>query len=70
MTKMNTTTYLLPLAGLAVLNGCAHPAKKAEQRKPLNIVYIMTDDHSYQTMSCYDNRYIIRLTLTGSLKRE
>lgn len=58
MTKMNTTTYLLPLAGLAVLNGCAHPAKKAEQRKPLNIVYIMTDDHSYQTMSCYDNRYI------------
>lgn len=28
------------------------------QDKPLNIVYIMTDDHSQQTISCYDNRYI------------
>ncbi|MDP3451630.1 MAG: sulfatase [Bacteroidales bacterium] len=26
--------------------------------KPLNIVYIMSDDHSYQTISCYDNRFI------------
>ena len=26
--------------------------------KPYNIVYIMTDDHTAQMMSCYDNRYI------------
>lgn len=26
--------------------------------KRYNIVYIMTDDHSYQTISCYDDRYI------------
>lgn len=32
--------------------------KKAEQKKPLNIVYIMTDDHTQQMMSCYDQRYI------------
>ncbi|WP_300853309.1 sulfatase-like hydrolase/transferase, partial [uncultured Rikenella sp.] len=25
--------------------------------KPLNIIYIMTDDHSFQTISCYDGRY-------------
>lgn len=57
---MNKTTYLLPLVGLAALNADAQSAKnkKTEQRKPLNIVYIMTDDHSYQTMSCYDNRFI------------
>ncbi|MEG1634813.1 MAG: sulfatase [Rikenellaceae bacterium] len=29
----------------------------AQNSKPLNIVYIMTDDHSYQTISCYDGRY-------------
>lgn len=48
-------SYLLPVAGLVTLNGCTQ--KKAPERKPLNIVYIMTDDHSYQTMSCYDKRY-------------
>lgn len=30
----------------------------AQQNKPLNVVYIMSDDHSYQTISCYDGRYI------------
>ena len=49
--------YLLPLAGLAVLSGCAG-TKKAEQKKPLNIVYIMSDDHAYQMMSCYNPNHI------------
>ncbi|MEG2479643.1 MAG: sulfatase-like hydrolase/transferase, partial [Mucinivorans sp.] len=26
----------------------------AQGNKPLNIIYIMTDDHAQQTMSCYD----------------
>ena len=25
---------------------------------PLNVVYIMCDDHSYQTISCYDGRFV------------
>lgn len=35
-------------------------ANKAEASNPkkYNVVYIMTDDHSYQTISCYDKRYI------------
>ena len=49
---MKTVNYFLPLAGLAVLNGCGGNGKKAEQKKPLNIVYIMTDDHAQQMMSC------------------
>ena len=36
--------FLLPLAATA------------QQR--YNIVYIMTDDHTAQMMSCYDNRYV------------
>lgn len=55
--------YVWPVAGLVALNSCA--PKKSEPRKPLNIVYIMTDDHSYQTMSCYDKRY----TVTPNLDR-
>lgn len=48
-------SYLIPVAGLMTLNSCSQ--KKAPEKKPLNIVYIMTDDHSYQTMSCYDQRF-------------
>ena len=29
-----------------------------EDKKSMNILYIMTDDHSYQTISAYDKRYI------------
>ncbi len=30
----------------------------AQGHKPLNIVYIMSDDHSYQFVSAYDKRYV------------
>ncbi len=29
-----------------------------KQDRPMNILYIMTDDHSYQTISAFDKRYI------------
>lgn len=45
----------LPLSGLALLPGC--DARKEKPQKPLNIVYIMTDDHTQQMMSCYDSRF-------------
>ena len=35
------------------------PSQKiTEGQKPYNIVYIMTDDHTAQMMSCYDKRYM------------
>lgn len=48
----------LAMAALVPMASC-QSAKKAEtaQEKPLNIVYIMTDDHTAQMMSCYDTRY-------------
>lgn len=50
-------TYVIPIFGLgAVAAGCTSAGKKAVQ-KPYNIVYIMTDDHTAQMMSCYDQRY-------------
>ncbi|WP_010664900.1 sulfatase family protein [Marinilabilia salmonicolor] len=45
----------LALASLAA-SGC-QPQQKKQPEKP-NILFIMTDDHSYQTLSAYDNRYI------------
>lgn len=51
-----------PIAGLTALaltpaNSEAQ-SNKAQSSKPVNIVYIMTDDHTAQMMSCYDKRFI------------
>ena len=50
---------MYPIAGVATLAvvGSCQQVKK-EEIKPLNIVYIMTDDHTAQMMSCYDTRYM------------
>ena len=59
---------ILPAAGTAiigtgtviagtVLAGSALTSCQNKEQKQYNIVYIMTDDHSFQTMSCYDERY-------------
>lgn len=53
-------TLLLPVLTLGQVQGIYAATKtKASDDcdKPLNIIYIMTDDHSYQTLSCYDGRY-------------
>ena len=48
------TAAVLPL-GAALFTSC-NEAK--EPAKPMNILYIMCDDHSYQTLSAYDSSYI------------
>jgi len=40
----------------AIAMGAVVPAQA--QKKPMNIVFIMSDDHSYQTISAYDKRFI------------
>lgn len=47
--------YLSPLFALG-LAACNNP--KAETDNRLNIIYIMTDDHSFQTISAYGSEYI------------
>lgn len=59
---------ILPAAGTAIIGtgtviagtvlvGSALTSCQNKEQKQYNIVYIMTDDHSFQTMSCYDERY-------------
>lgn len=47
-----STTYSLSLI-TTILSG----ASCVSEEKPLNIVYIMSDDHSFQTISAYDKRH-------------
>ena len=56
---MKASKLFLSAAGVAVaapwLSSCQ---QQKQEQKPLNIVYIMTDDHTAQMMSCYDYRYV------------
>lgn len=45
---------LLPILPIASLFG----QSKTDKTKPMNIVFIMSDDHSYQTISAYDKCFI------------
>ena len=59
MSKL-TSTLLYSLTGaaaIAALPSCK-ANKQAEAPKKINILYIMSDDQSYQTISAYDQRYI------------
>ena len=53
-----SSTVVCSLSGVgAAMLGVSCQGKK-EVQKPYNIVFIMTDDHTAQMMSCYDKRYI------------
>ena len=52
---MDKNTLLLTLSGAALAASCSS-GKEAEKR--LNVVYIMCDDHAYQTISAYDRRFM------------
>ena len=56
-------SFILPVtafvaAGNSVNAATASDCKASDADERLNIVYIMTDDHTSQAMSCYDKRYI------------
>lgn len=53
----NALLYSFAASAAAVsATSCDEQQKQDEQQ--YNIVYIMTDDHTAQMMSCYDRRYI------------
>lgn len=54
---MNKLSFLfLPLTALSV-SSCA-PGKSKEEAKRPNIIFMMTDDHTTQAMSCYGSRLL------------
>ena len=65
-TFLQTTTSLL--APALLLTACGGQQKDAAQEKPLNIIHIMTDDHSFQTISAYGHA-LGRLAPTPNIDR-
>ena len=56
--KSIDSNWLYAVASFAVVGSLASCQNtKREVLRP-NIIYIMTDDHTAQMMSCYDTRYI------------
>ena len=58
---MDRSRLLISLTGAAATAAavsCGGDAQKQSVRRPLNVVYIMCDDHSYQTISAYDRRFM------------
>ncbi len=50
--------FAAPAALVASATSCSsQKSSEKSDEKPLNIVYIMTDDHTAQMMSCYDSTY-------------
>lgn len=59
MKKISSSMMLMTgAAAVATLASCSSKQKDQVPKKPMNIVYIMCDDHSYQTISAYDQRFI------------
>ena len=57
--KQSAFTSIIPLFGMSTVFLSHHcNAQTRNENQRYNIVYIMTDDHTAQMMSCYDNRYI------------
>jgi arylsulfatase A-like enzyme len=55
--KHCTKDLMLAMAAMSAIGGALASCDKKEEGK-YNIVFIMTDDHTAQMMSCYDRRYI------------
>lgn len=61
MNSKVTSTLMCAMTGavaLGALSSCKTKKGDEAPKKPMNIVYIMCDDHSYQTISAYDQRFI------------
>ncbi len=58
MMKNLPRLVLCSATGASALVPAACTPSKAETPRPCNIVYIMTDDHTAQMMSCYDKRFV------------
>ena len=59
MKLLYAITGTAALAGTLLPTSCKrNQARRAADGTRFNIVYIMCDDHSYQTVSAYDRRYM------------
>ncbi len=67
MINQQSNAMILALAAAVAVPIASHAApKKGQKSKPLNIIYIMADDHSSQAIGAY-NSYLAKLNPTPTL---
>ena len=68
--KSNNFYSTFSIIGLLIimLFACNLPNEKQQENKPLNIIYIMADDHAYQAVSAYGSQ-ISKLAPTPNIDR-
>ena len=51
---------IFSITSLLLLSICAcnSPNEKQQENKPLNVIYIMADDHAYQAVSAYGSQVL------------
>lgn len=49
---------IAPILSLGVVLTASSCSENRQESTPLNILFIITDDHTAQMMSCYDNRFV------------
>ena len=67
----NRRTYrILSITALFLIFicGCNLPNEKQKENKPLNVIYIMADDHAYQAVSAYGSQ-VSKLAPTPNIDR-
>lgn len=50
--------YITPILSLGVALSASSCAVGSKESSPVNILFIITDDHTAQMMSCYDSRFV------------
>ena len=61
-------TYSITVLFFFLICACNSPNKKQQENKPLNIIYIMADDHAYQAVSAYGSK-VSELAPTPNIDR-
>ena len=68
--KFNSLYSIFFIASLFLLSlcSCNLANEKQQENKPLNIIYIMADDHAYQAVSAYGSQ-VSKLAPTPNIDR-
>ena len=66
--KSNSLIGILSITGLFLITLCACNSSTKKEDKPMNVIYIMADDHAYQAVSAYGSQ-LSKLAPTPNIDR-
>ena len=66
--KSNSLIGILSITGLFLITLCACNSSTKKEDKPMNVIYIMADDHAYHAVSAYGSQ-LSKLAPTPNIDR-